>query len=162
MRRRLASVLTGISDGLQAIRTWSDLFFALVYSVVHWTLAVGVYWAIAHAFAADFVQSDMNFPGAMFLLAVTLGGAVRMLAGLGGGAQVASIIGLTKIFGVEQEPAVAIAVMLWLITFAGSTVVGIPLLIHEGMSMGELRKLAHAEDEAEEVGTHISVPLANG
>ena len=52
--------------------------------------------------------------------------------------------------------------MLWLITFAGSTVVGIPLLIHEGMSVGELRKLARAEAEAEEVGTHIAVSLANG
>ena len=39
---------------------------------------------------------------------------------------------------------------------------GIPLLIHEGMSMGELRKLAHAEDEAEEAGTHVMVPGLNG
>ena len=104
----------------------------------------------------------MNFSGAMLLLAVTLVGSVLQLPGVGGGAQIASFIGLTKIFGVEQEPAVAIAVVLWIITFAGSTLIGIPLLIHEGMSVGELRKLARAEAEAEEVGTHIAVPGANG
>jgi len=36
------------------------------------------------------------------------------------------------------------------------------LLIHEGMSLGELRKLARAEAEAEEAGKHITVPGANG
>jgi hypothetical protein len=34
--------------------------------------------------------------------------------------------------------------------------VGIPLLIHEGLSMGELRKLARAEAEAEKVGGHLA------
>ncbi len=39
---------------------------------------------------------------------------------------------------------------------------GIPLLIHEGMSFGELRQLARAEAEAEEAGKHIGVSGANG
>jgi len=69
---------------------------------------------------------------------------------------------LTAIFGVQQEPAIAIAAVLWMITFAGCTVVGIPLLIHEGMSLGELRQLARAEAEAEEAGKHIAVTGANG
>ena len=98
----------------------------------------------------------------MLLLAVTLVGSVLQLPGIGGGAQIASIVALTAIFGVEQEPAIAIAVVLWIITFAGCTLVGIPLLIHEGMSVGELRQLARAEAEAEEAGKHIAVPGANG
>jgi len=69
---------------------------------------------------------------------------------------------LTKIFGVEAEPAMAIAVTLWITTFAASTVVGIPMLIHEGMSFGELRQLAREEAAAEEKGKHIGVPGANG
>jgi hypothetical protein len=81
---------------------------------------------------------------------------------VGGGAQIASFIGLTKIFGVEQEPAAAAAVVLWIITFAGSTIAGIPLLIHEGMSVGELRQLARAEAQAEEAGKHVAVSSANG
>jgi predicted aconitase with swiveling domain len=96
------------------------------------------------------------------LLAVTLVGSVLQLPGIGGGAQIASIVALTAIFGVENEPAIAIAAILWMITFAGCTLAGIPLLVHEGMSFGELRQLARAEAEAEESGKHISVPGANG
>jgi glycosyltransferase 2 family protein len=89
-------------------------------------------------------------------------GSVLQLPGIGGGAQLASIVALTAIFGVEKEPAIAIAVVLWIITFAGCTLGGIPLLIHEGMSVGELRQLARAEAEAEESGKHVSVPGTNG
>ncbi len=162
IRSRVASVITGISEGLQAIRTLSDLWAALIYTALHWTLAVLIYLWIAKAFGDAFLHTDMNFPGAMLILAVTLVGSALQLPGVGGGAQIASFIGMTKIFGVEQEPAAAIAVVLWIITFASCTLAGIPLLIHEGMSVGELRKLARAEAEAEEVGKHIGVTGPNG
>jgi len=161
-RSRFASAITGISEGLQAIRTTSDLLAAIFYTALHWILATLIYLGVAKAFGEAFLHTEMNFSGAMLLLAVTLVGSVLQLPGVGGGAQIASFIALTKIFGVEQEPAAAIAVVLWIITFAGSTLAGIPLLIHEGLSMGELRKLARAEAEAEEAGKHITVPGANG
>jgi uncharacterized membrane protein YbhN (UPF0104 family) len=160
MRGRFASAITGVSEGLQAIRTLPDLWAAVFYTATHWVLAVLIYQWVANAFAGSFLHSDMNFSSSMLLLAVTLVGSALQLPGVGGGAQIASFIGLTKIFGVEQEPAAAIAVVLWIITFAGCTLAGIPLLIHEGMSMGELRKLARGE--AEEIGKHIVVPGANG
>jgi hypothetical protein len=136
---------------------------AVAYTAAHWGLVTLAYLWIARAFASAFVQSDVNFPGAMLLLAVTLVGSVLQLPGVGGGAQVASFIALTTIFGVEQEPAAAIAIVLWLITFAASTLVGVPLLIHEGLSMGELRNLARDEAAAERAGKHVSLTrLAGG
>jgi uncharacterized protein (TIRG00374 family) len=162
LRRRVATAISGFSEGLQAIRTLPDLLAALVYSALHWGLVALVFLWITHAFAPAFLHSEMNFSGAMLLLAVTIVGSALQLPGVGGGAQIASFIGLTKIFGVEPEPAVAIAVVLWLITFAAASLIGVPLLIHEGLSVGELRKLARAEAEAEEAGTHVAVPGANG
>jgi hypothetical protein len=159
----LAGIIAGFSEGLQAIRTTSDLLIAIVYTAAHWGLVTLAYLWISRAFASAFVQADMNFPGAMLLLAATLVGSVLQLPGVGGGAQVASFIALTTIFGVEQEPAAAIAIVLWLITFAASTIVGVPLLIHEGLSMGELRSLARAETAAEQAGKHVSLTrLAGG
>jgi glycosyltransferase 2 family protein len=154
-RGRTATIVTGFSDGLQAMRSVSDVSAAIGYTAALWGLETVIYLLIAQAFKGDFTYAEMNFPGAMLLLAVTLLGATLQLPGVGGGAQVASFIALTTICGVEQEPAVAIAVVLWIVTFAASTLVGIPLLIHEGLSMGELRKLAKAETEAEESGEHL-------
>jgi uncharacterized membrane protein YbhN (UPF0104 family) len=162
IKLRIASAVSGISDGLQAIRTQSDLWVAIGYTSAHWVLVVLIYLWVSQAFSSAFVHSDMNFWGAMLLLAVTLVGSVLQLPGIGGGAQIASIVALTAIFGVKEEPAIAMAVVLWLITFASCTVVGIPLLIHEGMSFGDLRKLARAEAEAEQAGKHITVPGTNG
>ena len=62
---------------------------------------------------------------------------------------------MTVFLGVEKEPAAAAAIMLWLVTFTSCAVVGIPLLVHEGMSLGELRRIAGAERAAEKAGTHI-------
>lgn len=153
----LAGIIAGFSEGLQAIRSTSDLLITVIYTAAHWVLVTFIYLWICHAFASAFVQADMTFPGAMLLLAITLVGSALQLPGVGGGAQVASFIALTTIFGVEQEPAAAIAIVLWLITFAISSLVGVPLLIHEGLSMGELRNLARAEKAAERTGEHVSV-----
>lgn len=158
----LAGIVSGFSEGLQAIRTWSDLVITLVYTCAHWALVTLAYLWIARAFASDFVQSDVTFPGAMLLLAITLVGSVLQLPGVGGGAQVVAFIALTTIFGVEQEPAAAITIVLWLITFAASALVGVPLLIHEGLSMGELRNLARAEAAAEHTGEHVSLTRIGG
>jgi glycosyltransferase 2 family protein len=158
----LAGIISGFSEGLQAIRTWPDLLIAAFYTCAHWIVVTLAYLWIARAFAGDFIQSDVTVPGAMLLLAITLVGSVLQLPGVGGGAQVASFIALTTIFGVEQEPAAAIALVLWLITFAASTLAGVPLLIHEGLSMGELRNLARAEAAAEKAGEHVSFTRVGG
>ena len=43
---------------------------------------------------------------------------------------------------------------MWLITFAGVSLVGVPLLIHEGMSLGELRRIGQkAKKQREEPAT---------
>jgi len=153
----VAGIIAGFSEGLQAIRTMSDLWVTVIYTAAHWGLVALIYLWICRAFASAFVQADITLPGAMLLLAITLVGSALQLPGVGGGAQVASFIALTTIFGVEQEPAAAIAIVLWIITFAASTLLGVPLLIHEGLSMGELRNLARAEKTAERTGEHVSV-----
>jgi hypothetical protein len=56
-------------------------------------------------------------------------------------------VALTKLYGVEQEPAVAAAMILWLVTFASCSFAGVPLLIREGWSLGELKRMRKHEGE---------------
>ncbi len=157
-RRRVAGLFTGFSEGLQAIRTWADLFAAVGYSAAHWALVALIYLWVPRSFGGRLAELD--FPGAMLVLAFTMVGSTLQLPGVGGGSQVASFLAFTGVFGVEKEPAAAASIVLWLVTFVASSLAGVPLLIREGWSMGELRRLARAEAEAEAVGTHAEVPEA--
>jgi uncharacterized protein (TIRG00374 family) len=145
-RAKIAALLEGFSEGLQGIRTWGDLGVLVMYSVAHWLLVVFVYLWVAHAFGGDLAEID--FAAALLVLAFTMVGSTAQLPGVGGGAQAASFLVFTLIFGVENEPAAAAAIILWLITFASCCLVGLPLLFREGWTMGELRQLAKSEEAA--------------
>jgi hypothetical protein len=158
-RGRVATQFSGFSAGLQAIRTWRDLAAALLLSAVHWLLVACIYLWVMRSLGEAF--AGLNYASAVLLLTVTMLGSMLQLPGVGGGAQVASFIALTQIFGVDPEPAAAAAIVLWLVTFAASTLAGVPLLIREGWSMGELRRLAKSEEAAEEVGEHVAVGVGH-
>jgi hypothetical protein len=92
----------------------------------------------------------------MLILAFSMLGSALQLPGVGGGAQLATFVVLTRMYSVPPEAAAAAAIVLWLITFSAPCVGGVPLLIHAGWSMGDLRQMAKAEEAAEDAGTHIS------
>ncbi len=151
---RVAGMFDGLSKGLQAIRTFGDLVAAVGYTALHWALVALIYLWVSNAFAGRLATLDM--PSVMLVLVITMVGSLLQLPAVGGGSQVASILAFTQVFGVEQEAAAAASITLWLITFAGCGVAGAPLLIREGLSMGQLRKLARAEAEAAAHGTHVT------
>jgi glycosyltransferase 2 family protein len=147
-RERIAVLLEGFSDGLQGIRTWGDLGVLVWYTALHWTAVTLVYVWVAHAFGG--ALGHLTFAGALLVLAFTMVGSAVQLPGVGGGAQLATFLVLTLIFGVESEPAATMSIVVWLIGFAGCCLVGLPLLFREGWSMGELRRMAQAEEQAGE------------
>jgi hypothetical protein len=67
------------------------------------------------------------------------------LPGIGGGSQLASILVFTKVFGIEPELATALAIVIWVITFAAVAVVGLPILLHQGLSLAKLKEMAEHE-----------------
>jgi len=81
------------------------------------------------------------------VLAFTLVGSVVQLPAVGGGSQALAIFAYTRVFGVESEPAVAASLVIWLISFAACGLAGVPILIREGFSLGQLKELAEQEKE---------------
>jgi glycosyltransferase 2 family protein len=145
-RAKVATLLEGFSEGLQGIRTWGDLGILVFYTAVHWLLVALAYEWIAHAFGGDL--GDIGYTGAVLILAMTMVGSSIQLPAVGGGAQAVAIFVLINIFYIDQEPATVASIMLWLITFAGSCIAGVPLLLREGWSLGDLRRMAAAEEQA--------------
>jgi uncharacterized protein (TIRG00374 family) len=144
-RGSVAGILLGFARGVQTIRSWGDLALSIFYSVAHWLLVLMVYLWVSHSFGGTL--GTISLGDAMLVMAFTLVGSAVQLPGVGGGSQVASFLAYTTIFGVEKEPAAAAAIVMWLITFAACSLAGVPLLIHEGFSLGKLRAMAEHEKE---------------
>ena len=121
-----------------------------------------VYLWVSHSFGGKLATISLGDAHAG--AGVYAGGLGGASAGVGGGSQAGSIIAYTAIFGVEREPAVAAAIVSWLITFAAVSLAGVPLLIHEGLSLGELRRMAEHEDEImdEEAASHGNAAAPRG
>jgi len=145
-RASVAGILLGFARGVQTIRSWGDLALAVFYSAAHWFLVLMVYLWVSHSFGGTLGTISMG--DAMLVLAFTLLGSAVQLPGVGGGSQVASFLAYTTIFGVAKEPAAAASIVMWLISFAACSLAGVPLLIHEGFSLGKLREMAKHEKEA--------------
>lgn len=154
-RRRAATLAAGFSEGLQAIRSFGDLLTAIFYTALHWLVMAFTYLWIIESFPTG--GRPFEFRGALLVLAFTMVGSVVQLPAVGGGMQLSTFLVLSVIFGMASEPAAAIAITIWIISFAAVSVVGVPLLVHEGWSMGALRELAREEKADEARGRHVSL-----
>lgn len=154
-RASVAKIILGFITGVQTVRSAGDLIGAVLYSAVHWFVVLVVYYFVAQSFGGRL--SELSLGDNMLVLAFTLVGSAVQLPAVGGGSQALAIFAYTKVFAVESEAAVAAAIVLWLVTFAGCSIAGIPLLIREGVSLGQLRELAeHKKEELEEIAAQGS------
>jgi glycosyltransferase 2 family protein len=142
-RGAFARIVLGFVRGVQTIRTWKDLMLATVYSGLHWMVVAFVYYWVSHSFTGTL--HTLGLADSLLVLAFTLVGSAIQLPGIGGGSQAGAIIAYTTIFGVEREPAVAAAMVLWAITFAGCSILGVPMLLHEGWGLRDLKRMAAEE-----------------
>ena len=144
-RASFARIVLGFSRGVQTVRSWSDLVSAVVLSVIHWLLVCLCYYLVTRSFTGRL--GTLTFSDAMLVLVFTLVGSAVQLPGVGGGSQALSIVAFTRLFNVPQEPAVAAAMILWLITFAACSLAGVPLLFKEGLSLADIRRMREREDQ---------------
>lgn len=149
-RAKVAKIFLGFIFGIQTVRSLSDLLLATLYSALHWFMVLIVYFSVCKGFGGRL--SELTLGECMLLLSFTLLGSAVQLPAVGGGAQALAIFAFTKVLGVDSEPAVAATIVLWLVTFASCSLVGIPLLIKEGFSVGKLREIAeHEKEELDEI-----------
>ena len=146
-KAKFALIILEFARGIQTIRSWGQLALAVLYSTAHWFLVLLVYLWVSHSFGGKLASISLS--DAMLVMAFTLVGSTVQAPGVGGGSQAGSFIAYHEIFGVQSEPAFAAAIVVWLVSFAACTLVGVPLLLREGWSLGELRHMAEAEKAAE-------------
>jgi glycosyltransferase 2 family protein len=153
-RSSVARIVLGVARGLKSIRTGRDLGYALAVSAAHWFLIILIYYLVAASFGGKL--SSLRFQDSILVLALTLVGSLFQLPGIGGGPQAVMVGAYTKLFDVPFEAAVAAAMVIYLVTFVACIFAGVPLLIREGWSIGELKRMREREDE--EIDAQIPEP----
>ena len=137
-RSRMEDVLVAFAGGMRSTRSGSFTLQILVYSVAEWIVIVLATWCLLRSFpqTANFSIID----GAVFSGFVAFGSIVQ-IPGIGGGMQVASVVILTELFGVDLASATGAAILIWLTMYVFVAPIGVLLAVREGLKWRELRHL---------------------
>jgi glycosyltransferase 2 family protein len=138
-QRRVADMLEAFSLGVGCTREARSLSLLLGYTLLEWLVIVGSSFALFRGFQATrgFGPVDVL----VMLAFMTLGSLVQV-PGLGGGVQVASIVALTRIYGVPLEAATGIAILLWMVGSLAIVPFGLACAFHEGLNWSKLKLLS--------------------
>ena len=137
-RERVEKMLLAFAGGMECSRSIASTGQIFLYSVVEWLVIVAATWCLLRSFPQTSAFSLVD--SAVFVGFIAFGSIVQ-IPGIGGGMQVASIIVLTELFGLDLASASGAAVLMWLSMYVFVTPIGVLLAIHEGVKWKEVSRL---------------------
>ena len=142
---RVKSWIRSFASGLEVVENWRAFAGSMVCSVLVWIANLSVFWLVAQGVGGEAARIPWLALGVPMFCGV-IGLAVQV-PGVGGGYQVAAALGFTEVLGIDAVPASSVALLTWLVIMAPATLLGIVLMVREGLSVGKLRLWA-AEGKA--------------
>ncbi len=142
-REHLRQFLHSFSDGLRSIRDWRAFLASTGLTALLWGGNATVFWLTFQSLHGDL--KELPWLAAALVMFCAALGLVVQFPGIGGGYQVGVILSLTAIFAVEADVATGAAIVLWLMMSAPVMVLGVILLIHEGLSFKKLEAITEEE-----------------
>ncbi|MCS7041378.1 MAG: flippase-like domain-containing protein [Bryobacteraceae bacterium] len=134
-QERASRLVRAALDGLRAARSGTAIAQLLFWSVVEWGI---IYFCFHFTFLA-FPETATLAPTQVLAYIGFVGiGSIIQIPGLGGGFQVASILITTELFRVPMEVAASLAMLNWIVAFAGAVPFGLVLAVREGLRWGQL------------------------
>lgn len=154
---KIAQKVREFGAGLNTIHSPVSLLLLIAVSIgMWWVIAVAyhevtiAYHQTAHLFGED--PLDIPLLQVLLLMGSSMVGSMVQLPGVGGGSQLATIATLNHIFDVPPELAASCGIMLWLVTFMAVVPLGLILAHREHLSLRELSKETHDEEEVTALG----------
>ena len=144
-RGTLQRLFSSFLDGMRSTGSASSVGELFAYTALEWAVIVTAMYFCLMAYpptAAFSLTSTLVFVGF-----VAFGSAVQ-LPGVGGGFQVAAVLVLTELFGLELEAATAGAVMLWALSWLTVVPFGMAAAFADGLKWSSLRHVDAAAEVA--------------
>jgi len=146
--RRIRQFLDAFVTGMQSTRRLSSVLAIVAYTVVEWLIIVASTYFLLLSVPAT---NGLRWIDALVIVGFIAFGSVVQVPGVGGGAQIATTVVLTELYGLPLEVSTGIAVLLWIVTFVSVVPLGLGLAAREGLNWGKLRHLEEKELEVKEI-----------
>ena len=139
-QEKLERFLRSFADGLEVIRNWQDFLASIASTGVLWCLNTCTFWCVFRSIGGD--VGKLSWLASGLVLVFSILGMLAQLPGIGGGFQVVAIWVLTGFFRINPINATTAAIMLWLMISVPCVLLGLLLLIYEGIAVKKLVAVA--------------------
>jgi len=147
-RQKWEHFLRNLAQGTGALTRGRTLVAAVVFTLGLWTMVSLSLWMVVLAYPT--MLPGFGFSASLLLMGMTAMGAVIQIPAVGGGFQVVTIFGLTRLFGADLAAATSAAMIMWLVCIYAISPFGAALATHEGVSWRGMELEAEREEAAAE------------
>jgi uncharacterized protein (TIRG00374 family) len=144
---KLAQKVREFGAGLDTIHGPLSMLWLTLVSVGMWYIIALAYQEVTHSYGV--VSLEIPVSQILILMGASMVGSMLQLPAVGGGSQMATIAALSSVFDVPPEVAASCGILLWLVTFAAVTPLGLALAHYERLSLRKLSEESHRAEEAE-------------
>jgi len=132
-------ILEAFTKGADCTRDPRSMILLLGYTALEWSVIVASCSALLRGFP---VTRQLGIMDALVLLGFGSFGSVVQVPGVGGGMQVATVVALTKIYGLPFEAASGVAILFWIVSSLAIVPFGLACAFHEGLNWSKLKLLS--------------------
>ncbi|MEJ7604772.1 MAG: lysylphosphatidylglycerol synthase transmembrane domain-containing protein [Bryobacteraceae bacterium] len=147
-RTKIESVLLAFVGGMESTRSRSFVLQLIALTAVEWMLIVLTNYCL---FQSIDQTRRLSLVENMIFLGFIAFGSVVQIPGIGGGMQVASVLVLTELFGLQFEAATGISLLIWLTNSVAVMPFGLVLGIAQGINWRSLKAIEAQSDSG--IGT---------
>lgn len=145
-QQRLERFLGSFADGLEVVENWRDFLASVASTAVLWFFNVSVFWLVFRSLGG--AMGELSWLAAALVLVFSILGMLAQLPGIGGGFQYVAIGVLRGFFRINPESATGAAILLWLVISVPCVLLGLVLLVHEGLTFKNIGTMAEKEQTA--------------
>lgn len=135
---RLGGLVEAFAHGIASTKSNAQMAMVILYTAVEWSIVVAAFYAILRGFGPT---SHLTVWDAIVVCGFVAFGSIVQIPGVGGGMQIVTFLVLTEIYGVGNESAGLMAILLWLCTFVICVPAGLVLAFQDGLNWSKLKHL---------------------
>ncbi len=148
VRRLFLSLLEQLAASLQILKSASEIFRVIFWTILLWFSIAVPTWLVILAFNLPF---HISLAGAMFLMFwAAMGSLIPTPGGAAGAFHEITKRGL-MFLGVEENDAAAISIIMHLVYFAPALIFGFYYLFHGDISFARFKSLLSSDNAVEEI-----------